>query len=104
MARYIEAEETINVIRANDWSNPAVPIAVSIIIDRIPSADVAPVVHGKWLPAGLFDDFAKCSACGSMEHSLHEVYRIPHRYCLNCGAKMDLGDKADNREDNQQED
>ena len=42
MARYIEADEAKSVIKANDWSNPVVPQVVGMIIDRIPTADVAP--------------------------------------------------------------
>ena len=42
MARYIDADEAKSVINANDWSNPVVPQVVGMIIDRIPTADVAP--------------------------------------------------------------
>lgn len=42
MARYIDADEAKSVIKANDWSNPCVPTVVNMIIDRIPTADVAP--------------------------------------------------------------
>lgn len=54
------------------------------IVNRIPSADVAPVVHGKWKridyePYG--HDYA-CSACNQLSG------RARH-YCPDCGAKMD---------------
>ncbi len=42
MARYVEVAELKAIIKANDWSNPAVPNVVNMIIDRIPTADVAP--------------------------------------------------------------
>ena len=103
MDRYISADlaiEKCNKLLENAHScpNPAVQEGVELVRNLIladcetgvPTADVAPVIHGKWLPAGIFDDLAKCSVCGSMEHSLHEVYSKPHRYCLNCGAKMEI--------------
>lgn len=56
----------------------------------IPAADVAPVVHGKWdfpifSDGDLYDIRCKCSECGSIETPLAR-----HKYCPNCGAKMDL--------------
>ena len=46
------------------------------------AADVAPVVHGKWIKDG---DVVVCSNCGE-EHSW-ENYRAT--FCEDCGAKMD---------------
>ena len=59
-------------------------------IDGAPAADVAPVVHGRWIP--VIDEptplrkFAmlsgyKCSVCGRYENQ-------EEPYC-NCGARMD---------------
>lgn len=63
---------------------------VSQIVDKLIAADVVGVRHGEWKPAGTFDDFAKCSVCGLIDHSLNEVYsRGTYNYCPNCGAKMD---------------
>ena len=42
MARYIDADDLKAVVKANDWSNPVVPDVVGVIIDRTPTADVAP--------------------------------------------------------------
>ena len=53
---------------------------------KIPSADVAPVRHGRW--AETVTDgflFVSCSACG------FKTGRIDYNYCPNCGAKMDEG-------------
>lgn len=57
----------------------------------IPAADVAPVVHGRWIGAPLCgNDNCKCSECGSF-HNIHANLRgeIMQKYCPNCGAKMD---------------
>ena len=51
-------------------------------IRSIPAADVAPVVHGRWIEEG---GVQICSNCGE-EHSWEE-YRAT--YCEDCGARMD---------------
>lgn len=61
------------------------------MIDDAPAADVAPVVHGRWIGAPLCgNDNCRCSACGSW-HNIHANLRgeIMQKYCPNCGAKMD---------------
>ncbi len=68
-------------------------------LERLPTADVAPVVHGEWLEdehtypgAGLRNNL--CSVCGKIAGSwrtgLERGRKWP--YCPNCGAKMDGGD------------
>lgn len=53
-----------------------------------PAADVAPVVHGRWI-----DDGSGIIICPECErgYNLHAKYT---HYCPNCGAKMD-GEKKD---------
>ena len=60
-------------------------------VDAIPSADVAPVRHGRWIePSRLYYGAKQyeCSLCYSdtfwKKHNITEKY--PH--CPNCGAKM----------------
>ena len=62
-------------------------------VDAIPSADVAPVRHGRWIePSRLYYGAKQyeCSLCYSdifwKKHSITEKY--PH--CPNCGCVMDL--------------
>jgi len=52
-------------------------------IRRAPAADVAPVVHGRWIYHD--DGVITCSECGNAESS--DSY-----YCRYCGAKMDKED------------
>lgn len=61
------------------------------MIARFPAADVAPVVHGRWI-----DDGSGIIICPECErgYNLHAKYT---HYCPNCGAKMDGG--ADNEDD-----
>lgn len=55
------------------------------MIDDAPTADVAPVVHGRWI-----DDGSGIIICPECErgYNLHAKYT---HYCPNCGAKMDGG-------------
>lgn len=62
----------------------------------IPSADVAPVRHGRWIEYGENQDGThnmRCSKCGtglkSKGHANSYYTKHKYRYCNNCGAKMD---------------
>lgn len=57
--------------------------AICNSIDKAPSADVAPVVHGRWMQSD-HDTLFACSICGDV------IDVIKTNYCPNCGAKMDL--------------
>ena len=56
-------------------------------ITELPAADVAEVVHGRWIwnEEGEIDweQFYRCSNCGNKEY-------WESNFCPNCGAKMDL--------------
>lgn len=53
-------------------------------ISELPAADVAEVVHGKWVDNGIPDSILSgCSVCGFTCGSSSFFY------CPNCGAKMD---------------
>ena len=49
------------------------------------AADVAPVVHGRWLYGDYYDIGDVCSEYDWDSQMTHPSYR----YCPNCGAKMD---------------
>ncbi len=66
-------------------------------IERLPAADVAPVVHGEWY---LLDDCANaglyCSVCSRRVHREEFAYKkLRSKYCPHCGAKMDGGTEND---------
>ena len=48
-------------------------------------ADVAPVVHGRWLYGDYYDIGDVCSECDWDSQMTHPSYR----YCPNCGTRMD---------------
>lgn len=69
--------------------------AAEQLLDEIPTADVAPVVHGKWIVR--FDGPYKrrrcyCSHCGKHNGVGGIAQNQEKPYCPNCGAKMDGGD------------
>ena len=49
------------------------------------AADVAPVVHGRWLYGDYYDIGDVCSECDWDSQMTHPSYR----YCPNCGTRMD---------------
>ena len=100
MSKYIEREALRDLVESIDWysvqrgkittgaksSENALYKANDIYsaIDNVPSADVAPVRHGRWLPQVVLGQKAwDCSECKTLG-SLH------WKWCPVCGAKMDL--------------
>ena len=99
MAEYIEREAVHDLVQSLTkyaWASPdntghRVTVDADDVdfgVDKIPSADVATVRHGRWITKQEKDTFAgylysyECSECGRVE-------QCKEPYC-NCGAKMDL--------------
>ena len=105
MAEYIEREALRDSVESIDWysvrrgeliigaesSENALYKANDIYsaIDNAPTADVAPVRHGRWIAIKVPNEWDKgqCSECRSIFNS--SVWGT--NYCPNCGAKMDGG-------------
>lgn len=95
MAEYIEKEMTLKLLTDSMDAYGTFSVERSIYmtarqkIKNIPAADVAPVVHGKWVKASdcEFCVTLKCSAC-RMDQPFWA--KRDYQYCPNCGAKMDL--------------
>lgn len=68
-------------------------------VENLPAADVAPVVHGRWIVEidALGREYTVCPVCNSnfrMKQDGGRWLRIDLRgfeYCPHCGAKMDGG-------------
>ena len=102
MPKYIEREALLRKFNHDDMENDGhdfVHLNVARkAIEEAPAADVAPVVHGRWILLGKNEhDYEtsveeKCSLCGRY------VYRydteLQDNYCPNCGAKMDKEDET----------
>lgn len=55
--------------------------------------DAEPVRHGEWIKGGYVcgDNEWKCSVCGKTEWTGSADWM---KFCMYCGAKMDLGEQA----------
>lgn len=116
MSEYIDKSEAVGEGYLQDWYINSVsendePVWTDAHIEELandfivipkdtPAADVAPVVHGRWIRFKETDPetgyiHMKCSACSAYwsdpSHADH------FRYCPNCGAKMD-GEELQNNE------
>ena len=95
MAEYIERSAGVSILRAK--ANMAVLMdaapyfeKAAQMLEELPAADVAPVVHGRWemRPTGMATDTgpeykAYCTICNEP----NKQYQPP--FCPHCGAKMD---------------
>lgn len=103
MPKYINADEMLSdeseaYIRAqtkiSDIETYALNYLVHAKIQRLlhdaPAADVAPVVHGRWVDAGR-----GIKACSNCNHGIKEHMACANHYCPNCGTKMDEGDEGE---------
>lgn len=80
---YIERQEVYSEINELPLTEDAV-MEILWTIDHIPTADVAPVIHGHWI--NIENKTAiKCSACSHIFD--RNIYGFG--YCPVCGAKMD---------------
>ncbi len=80
-----------NVNKVTEYDETGCGISYNAVsvesIEKAPTLDYAPVVHGEWMDnvdenGFLRNAWRKCSACGGLNYS-----KKPN-YCPNCGAKM----------------
>lgn len=108
MAEYIDRDAAISLIKqygydaidGGRYSLDTVDDCIELAncIEALPAADVAPVVHGRWIVKkewrlGRWVKWLECSNCGEHEDNF-DMYEMmpfcePYDYCPNCGAKMD---------------
>lgn len=103
MAEYIDREAALEIcdkeykerLRMHDYCGDTVAWNIGGAIKELPCADVAPVVHGRWIHDGYRInggiDWCHCSECGKSDNFCART-----NYCPNCGAKMDIKDGGDN--------
>lgn len=87
-AKYVKASDVVDWFRPYGHMDESIPFEklVSDLRDAIHAADVAPVVHARWVNVNKeVEQMCRCSACG---------YPVSYfwsrtEYCPHCGAKMD---------------
>ena len=86
MDEYVIKEQVIDWYRPYGHTDEPIPFEtmVSDLRDMKP-ADVAPVVHRRWIYKGDSDMWV-CSRCGRGVNADPEGIDL---YCYHCGAKMD---------------
>ena len=90
MSDYIKREDALEQFDYYDLGEYLTTQIRGMLMD-IPSADVAPVRHGRWKP---FDrtygrTIFACSVCGDCTDVPTEMGEPIFGYCPNCGARMD---------------
>ena len=96
MSDLISRQAAIEDLQGKDPSQIWDTADIEVWVNALPTADVAPVVHGKWIDMG---DFEQCSVCTCTRlKEVQTVYGkaiwIKTQYCPACGAKMDGGEDA----------
>lgn len=92
MTDYIKQEKFRNhIVEITNDPNCPLYIAATIeqYIDDEPAADVAPIVHGKWM---LGNHRVRCSVCNTralINYDETNYFDELSPYCPWCGAKMD---------------
>ena len=100
MAEYIKRENVLAEIDEFAKQNIAHGFPVDVfdiemmkkMVEKLPAADVAPVVHSKW-EICCDGYYPYCKRCRNEPQG-----RVMTQFCPNCGAKMDI-DKEVNYDD-----
>lgn len=95
MDEHIEREAAIKMMRGSAIAKYPLSFSIGILaaadeLQKMPAADVAPVVHGRWIYFGgnHYTRISQCTNCCAK-------YDFRSNYCPNCGAKMRGGKDYD---------
>ena len=83
MSDYIKREDAMRVNPFASYDG----VEFQEIVKAIPSADVAPVRHGRWVNCEWVESGFKFVRCSECKHD--DMYRRMYKFCPNCGARMD---------------
>lgn len=96
--RLIDANALCDAMRDEEWQSWHPLDEIDSVIDKAPTIDAVPVVHGRWEVVQVWKDnpqtTLKCSAC-KVNQPIYE--HDEWLYCPFCGAKMDGGAEDGNR-------
>ena len=90
MDEYIKRETAVRMVMAAKWVDGSDGAMAMEVVASAPAADVAPVVHGRW----IYDKKAQRPYCSVCKGYFYGATNSPMSYCPNCGTKMD-GDDSD---------
>lgn len=89
MTKYIKCEAALSLLRPDDPNDERCAVTVATakrlvrhVLTAAPAADVAPLVHARWIKGASNPYCPKCFV----------ECRDETPFCPNCGAKMDGGD------------
>lgn len=102
VAEYIDRGTAIAKLTVVEATKPSATMAYARrLLADMPTADVVPVVHGKWFCMVDDDSWAECSECGECYNACDNggtpafmLFCDLHKYCPNRGARMDGDDDA----------
>lgn len=92
MAEYITKDQVIEWVRPYGHMDEGIQFSqLKADVIQMTAADVAPVVHGRWIEHKPFEghrvnECIECSECNTWFG--HDCYAKTN-YCPNCGARMD---------------
>ena len=87
MAKYIDLEETYNVLTEYyHHSTDGQHLALREALSRIPAADVVERMAGKWI-SYIEDGYLECPFCGASTNCDGDESEL--HFCFSCGAKME---------------
>ena len=87
MARYIDANKIRYSWTYDEDGTEHDGITLESIVDKVPTADVSEVDHGKWEWYRELE--YTCSRCNSTTEVDEVMGRPLYNFCPYCGAKMD---------------
>lgn len=94
MAEYIERDallSEIQTMRNQHLLSKCDGAKVERMARQLPAAEVAPMVHGRWIRTYEDCDLChKCSLCGKSALLDGNEKEVLSPWCPHCGAKMDL--------------
>ena len=85
MDEYIKRETAVRAVMAAKWGDGSDGAMAMEIVASAPAADVAPVVHGRW----IYDKKAQRTYCSVCKGYFYGATNSPMSYCPNCGTRMD---------------
>ena len=78
--KYVEVNDLLKHLPDEPYKG-----AIRRVLHQAPAADVAPVIHARWVNTHSDSEFVQCSLC---KYPVYAAWNVTS-YCPNCGAKMD---------------